>query len=394
MNSGFKIGRIFGIQIKIDWSWLFILLLITWNLSTVFGQYHPDWGIATNWGVGLLAALLFFASVLAHELAHSLVARSQGIPVRSITLFLFGGVSNIQRDPDSPQSELAITIVGPLTSIVLGVVLTLVAGWMIGPAQINLGEPGALISEQGVVTTILIWLGPINILIGLFNLVPGFPLDGGRILRSVFWLATDNLHKATRWATWVGQAVAWAMIITGIAMIFGVQIPFLGGGLLNGLWLAFIGWFLNSASASSYERMVVRDILEDIEVSRVMRKDPPTVSGEWSVDYLVHDFMLGSDEHAFPVVQEGQLKGIVTLEDVRVVPREKWEQVTVAEIMTPRAELLTIGPDDAVADALDELRRKDIRQLPVTSGKELIGLIRRRDILRWLQLQTDVRQIG
>jgi Zn-dependent protease/predicted transcriptional regulator len=390
MQKGFRVGRIFGINIHIDWSWLVILLLVSWNLSTVFGQIHADWGAALRWSVAILAAILFFLSVLAHEFAHSLVARSQGVPVHSITLFLFGGVSNIQREPPSPLAEFLITVVGPALSILLGFGFLLLSGVSVGVNQIDINNPTGALGQLGPTGTVLTWLGSINILIGLFNLIPGFPMDGGRILRSIIWVFTDDLRQATRWASAVGQGVAWIMIFSGVAMAFGARIPFFGSGLINGLWLAFIGWFLNSASQKSYQELVLRDILLGVNVRRVMRSEPPVVSPDISVDSLIHDHVMRSDEHAFPVVDADRLLGLVTLDDIRSLEREQWESLTVREIMTRRDELVVVNPQAEVSDALRKLRTIDVRQMPVIAEGELIGVLRRRDILRWLRLHSEL----
>lgn len=392
MGRGFQIGRLFGIKIRIDWSWLAILGLTIWNLGSVFGNFHPDWGPALQWGIAVAAALLFFASVLAHELAHSLVARAQGVPVRSITLFLFGGVSDIQREPESPGNEFLMAILGPVTSLVIGGVLLLLSGFLVGMEDVTLTDPGEnLIAQLGPLATLVVWLGSVNILVGLFNLIPGFPLDGGRVLRSILWAVTDNLYRATRWASWVGQGIAWLMMIAGVAMAFGVRIPFFGEGLLSGLWLVFIGLFLNNAASQSYQRLVIQDILEDVPVGNLMRENPPTCSPGCSVDDLVHDHIMGSDDQGFPVMEGGQLVGLVTLEDVREVPREAWQRTTVGEIMTPFDELVTTTVDEDAADALTKLSGRDVRQLPVLSdGNQLAGLLRRQDIIRWLQLNSEL----
>jgi Zn-dependent protease/predicted transcriptional regulator len=353
MRSGFRIGRIFGIDIRVDWSWLFIFVLVTWNLSTLFSQSHAGWTPTLVWGLSLFAALLFFASVLGHELAHSLVAKAQGVPVRNITLFMFGGVSNIQRDPESAWGEFWMALVGPLTSLILGGILLLIGG-------------------RG------------------FNLIPGFPLDGGRVLRSILWAISGNLRRATRWAAGVGQLIAWAMILAGIGMVFGLQIPFFGTGLVGGLWLAFIGWFLHTASAQSYQQLVVHDILEQVTVERIMRMDPPTVPANSSVSELVHDHVMGADDYGFPVLDGGRLAGIVTLDDVRKVARDTWDTVVVREIMTPANQLSTVSPAEDAAQALDKLVQNDVRQLPVMRGGELVGLLRRRDIVKWLQLHSEM----
>lgn len=383
-TSGFRLGRILGIDVYVDWSWLFIFFLVTANLSAVLSQAHAQWIPGLRWGAAAFAALLFFASVLAHELAHSLVARSRGIPVRSITLFLFGGVSNIQREPASPRSEFLMAIVGPLTSIVIGGLLLLLARSVVGPLTADVGDP-AVLARLGPVASVLLWLGSINLMLGFFNLVPGFPLDGGRVLRSLLWALVGNLRRATHWASRVGQAIAWLMIVAGASMIFGARVPLLGEGLVNGLWIMFIGWFLNNAAAQSYRQVVINDILGGVPVVRLMRTDPPTCTPQCTVSSLVHDHVMTSDDHAFPVLDGGKLVGIVSLDDVRKVPHSTWDVVTVEQIMTPAAKLIVIGPEEDAAEALNKLAQYDIRQLPVLQGGEMIGLLRRQDIVRWLQ---------
>jgi Zn-dependent protease len=390
MRSGFRAGRLFGIDIYIDWSWLFIFLLVTWNLWMLFSTLHPDWTLGLQLALAVTASILFFISVLAHEMAHSLMAIAQGIPVRNITLFLFGGVSNIEREPPSPRAEFLITIVGPITSVGLGLLFIMAAVALIGPVDAaTRANPQALFAQLGPIPTLLLWLGPINIILGVFNLIPGFPLDGGRILRSVLWAMTGNLRRATRWASLVGQLVAWLFIITGIAMVFGVQVPIFGTGVISGLWLAFIGWFLNSAAVQSYQQVVVQDVLEGVPVGRIMRANPPMVSPLTTVADLVYNDVMGTDDHAFPVLRDGRLVGLVTLEDVRKVPRENWERLTVAEIMTPAEKLVHVSPGDDAADAMAKLNRRDVRQLPVMENGDLVGLIRRRDLMRWLQLHSE-----
>jgi len=388
MQSGFHVGRIFGINIRIDWSLLLIFFLIAWNLSAGFNQIHPEWGLGFAWLMALIAAVLFFVSVLAHEIAHSLVAQAQGVPVTNITLFLFGGVSNIQREPPSPRAEFLITIVGPITSLVIGGALLLIARTTFGPVA-SLNEPAEMLNQLSPLTTLLVWLGSINVVLGVFNMIPGFPLDGGRILRSILWGLTDNLRKATRWASWVGQAIAILLIVTGLAMFFGVQVPFFGTGFINGLWLIFIGWFLNNAAIQSYRRVVVQNLLNDVPVSRIMRSDPPTVAADITVRDLVDDYVMRMDDHAFPVVEAERIVGFVTLNDIRSVERAQWDTTSVREIMTPVEELVTVKPQDEASDALTELMKLDVRQLPVVAeGRRLVGVLRRSDIMKWLQLQS------
>lgn len=395
MRTGLSLGRIFGIRVNIDWSWIFIFILVTWNLRVVFGLSHPEWSGALSWGLGVAASLLFFASVLAHELAHSLVARARGIPVRSITLFLFGGVSSIERDPESPTSEFLIAVVGPATSIILGVLLLLLAGIGLSftAARTAITNPMQLVAQLGPVTTMLMWLGSINITLGIFNLIPGFPLDGGRVLRSILWGATNNLREATRWSSYVGRAIAWLFIVAGIAMIFGVSIPIFGTGFIGGLWLVFIGWFLNSAAIQSYQRVVINDILDDVTVERMMYRNPPTVPADTTITHLVDEYVMRADDHAFPVVDQGEFVGMVTLDDIRGVPRMQWDERLVRDIMTPVSDLVLTTPGEPADEAFNKLATRDVRQLPVMEGHQLVGLLRRRDVMRWLQLQSDFRQL-
>jgi Zn-dependent protease len=245
----FRIGRLFGIDIRVDWSWVFIFLLMTWNLSSVFSQLHGDWPPAEPIGVALVASLLFFGCILAHEFAHSLVAMRFGLRVRSITLFLFGGVSNIEQEPTSAKAEFWTAVVGPLTSILLGVGFTVLAGVISAVELRGVETVQTAIAQLGPVPTLLAWLGPINLVIGIFNLIPAFPLDGGRVLRAIFWGVSGDLRIATLRASAIGQLIGWFFIVAGIAMTFGVKVPFFGEGVASGLWLAFVGWFVRSGAA-------------------------------------------------------------------------------------------------------------------------------------------------
>jgi Zn-dependent protease/CBS domain-containing protein len=384
-GAGIPIGELFGIQIRIDPSWFFIFLLVTWSLASSFSQWHPAWGLTLQIATALAASLLFFASVLAHELAHSLVARSRGLPVRRITLFLFGGVSNLEREPSAPGTEFLMAVVGPLTSILLGF-LFLILGSP-GAMRIAVTDPIGALSGLGPISTLLLWLGPVNIILGLFNLIPAFPLDGGRILRSALWSATKDLRRATRSAARVSHVFAWLFIVTGVAMIFGARVPVFGTGLLSGLWIVLIGWFLNGAAAASYRQQMIEDLLEDVPVARLMRSDLRTLPPRTTVAELVYDAMLGTDQHAFPVVEGGRLEGLVCPEDVRKVPRDRWETATVKEIMTPRERLAAVGLHDEAVAALRAMTQRDVSQVPVVEGERFAGLLRRRDIVRWLHLQ-------
>jgi CBS domain-containing protein len=237
-------------------------------------------------------------------------------------------------------------------------------------------------------------LGSINLLLSVFNLIPGFPLDGGRLLRSIIWSITDDLRKATRWASWTGQTIALLFILIGISMAFGAQVPFFGTGLVGGLWLAFIGWFLHSAAIRSYQQVVIQDVLEDVPVSRMMRPNPPTVLADISVSDMIHDSIMKNDDYAFPVMEGSQFVGLVTLDDVRSIPREDWDNTTVREIMTPYDKLIITTGDEDATDAWQKLLQQDVRQLPVVQENHLEGLLRRQDIIRWLQLHSELGSVG
>lgn len=384
--GGLRLGKLFGIRIGVDWSLFIAVWLVTVSLASgTFPAWHPEWAVGLRWGVAVAAALLFFGSVLLHELSHVLVGRAFGLEARSVTLFIFGGVANIEREPETPQAEFVMAIVGPLVSIGLGFLFVLVGAWLAGGPT---GDPAEVMRGLGPAATLLFWLGPVNIIIGLFNLLPGFPLDGGRVLRAILWRATGDLERATRWAAGMGQAIGLMLVFAGISMSFGVRLPVFGTGLVSGLWLAFIGWFLSSAAAASYQQLVVTSLLEGVPVRQIMRRDVAVVSPELSLARFVDEFLMGTDQRGFPVVLGGQLVGLVCLEDVRKVARDDWGGVRVGDVMTPAAVLEVVGPDDEVTEAMRALGRRDVDQLPVVRDGQLVGVLRRRDILRWIELQA------
>ncbi len=385
LGNGFSVGKLFGIEIRIDWSWVLILLLVTWDLAIELPSLNSTWSTGFTWLLAFIGALLFFGSVLVHELAHSLVSKAKGLNVSNITLFLFGGVSNIQQEPPSALVEFEITIVGPLTSIALGVIFYLIA--RVSYSQIT--HPMTGLAGVSPLTAISVWLGYINIILGIFNLIPAFPMDGGRVLRSIIWAATHNLRVATRWASRTGQGIGWLFIVGGLFLIFGGSIPFFGTGFVGGVWLAFIGWFLHSAAQASYQQLVVHDILQGVPVRALMRVDMPRVQADTSIATLVHNWMMQTDEHAFVVMRNGEFVGMVALDDVRKVPRREWEQMDVEEIMTPRDQLLVTTSDEDADKAFEKLATRQVNQLPVVDNGELVGLFRARDVMHWLQLQKE-----
>jgi Zn-dependent protease/CBS domain-containing protein len=388
---GLRLGRIFGIDIAIDPSWVFIALLMSWSLSVGFARWHPDWTPMAALATALVATLLFFASVLLHELAHSLVARRFGIPVDRITLFLFGGVSNIEHEPPSAKAEFLTAVAGPVTSVLLGVVL-LAIGRAAVPLPVDVTrDPTTDLASLTPLQSLLLWLGPINVVVGVFNLIPGFPLDGGRILRAAIWAATRDLHVATRWASAVGQAIGWALVFAGVAIVFGANVPFFGHGVIAGLWLAFIGWFLSTAASQTWRRQLVREVLEGIPVARLMTPPGPSVPAHVDVNTLVGDWMVRGGERAFPVVDEAaRFLGLLTFADVRRVPRAEWTSTEAANVMTPSSRLVVTSAREDLADAADKLARADVSQLPIVDADgRLVGMLLRRDVLRWIELHMQ-----
>jgi Zn-dependent protease/CBS domain-containing protein len=386
-----RLIRIAGIDVFVDWSLLIIFALISLSLAEgMFPSWHPDWSPGLSWVTAVAAAVLFFASVLIHELAHALVGRANGIAVRRITLFVFGGVAEIEHEPGRWKSELWMAVVGPLASLLIGAVCLVVA---VGTLQVpeQPGEPGAAqvqswLAQLAPVPTLLLWLGQVNIMLALFNLVPAFPLDGGRVLRALVWGFTGDVQRATRLASALGQAFAWLLIASGLAMILGANVPLFGSGVGSGIWLAFIGWFLHNAALVSYRQVLVRDALHDVAVSKVMLTRFDAVTPQMSLQELLDQHILRTEQRAFPVLQDGRLAGMVCQRDLDTVAQAQRSSLTVRDIMKPVGELTVVGPRDDAMDVLTLLARRDINQVPVVENGQLAGLVRRADILRWLAL--------
>jgi Zn-dependent protease len=390
MGNGLRLGSIAGIAIHVDWSLAIVFLLLTSGLAmNLFPAWHPDWSAPLAWLTALAAAVLFFSSVLAHELSHALVGRAQGITIRRITLFVFGGVAHLEREPHGWRGELVMAIVGPLTSLALGIGALLAAGALLGPVTFDPQHPEQLFARLGVLATLLVWIGQVNLILAVFNLVPGFPLDGGRVLRAVLWGVTGSLRRATRWASAGGQGFAWLLIALGIAMAAGIPVPVLGVGLVNGLWVMFIGWFLNNAALASYRQVLLREALEDVPVARMMQRTLESVPPDLAVGDFVERHLMRSDQRAFPVVADGQLLGVVCLADVRRLAREAWGTTLVGEIMTPAAKLASVHPDQDALEVLSLLAAKGVNQLAVIEGGRLQGFVRREDVLKWMALYGD-----
>ena len=367
MGGSIRIGRIAGIEISLHPSWFIIALLVTYSFAAgELPASYPKWQPALYWVVGAVISILFFSSVLAHELSHALVARRFGMRVRGITLFIFGGQATMEDEAKTPRQEAVMAAAGPLTSLAIGVVLTLLSG---------------VFGDQTLAATVG-WLGLINLALGLFNLIPGFPMDGGRILRALLWKVRGDQYAATRNAAMIGRLFGYLLIAGGVYLIFQ------GGNLFSGVWLALIGWFLSSAAESTVTQMSVERSLRGVKVREVMETDPDWVTPNENVGHLVNERLLRGGARSFLVRHDdGGLAGIVTLSDVRRVSREDWEAARVTDIMTRHADLATIGPDAEVEEALKLLQEREVNQLPVVAddGREVLGLLTRAGILRLIE---------
>jgi Zn-dependent protease/CBS domain-containing protein len=366
----FRAGRLFGFDINVHWTWFLIFFLVTWTFATgVLEEFYSDWTAGRRWTVAAAISLVFFLSILLHEISHSIVARRYGIDVSGITLFVFGGVSNLTKEPETSRQEFLIAIVGPLTSLALALFFA------VGYLALSPIEEGA----GGVSAN----LAMINLAIGIFNLIPGFPLDGGRVLRSVFWAQKRSLVNATRAASRVGTVVAYGIMALGVAAFFL-------GSPITGIWFLLIGNFLRSASAESYEQVLVDRMLRGVPARAVLRQDYVTVPPDLMLSQLVEENLLAGQARCFPVVVAGELLGLITLDDVRKVPRDEWATTSVYKAMTPFSRLQTATPRDELSAVLAQLNSHDINQVPLVEGKQLVGLIHRADVLRYIQVRQEV----
>jgi Zn-dependent protease/predicted transcriptional regulator len=369
MKHSWRVLRLFGIDIDVDASWIVIFVLFTWSLAGFyFPRSHPNWAPALNWGLGLMTSLMIFVSVLIHELAHSLVAIRQGEHVKNITLFILGGVSQITEEPDKPMKEFAMSVVGPLMSLVL-------AGVFFGVSLVLRPVSAPLGAAAG-------YLALINLILGVFNLLPGFPMDGGRVFRSIVWKVTGNLKKATRAATVSGQGFAFLLIFFGILQFLRANFA--------GLWFVLIGWFLYSSAHQVYGQMKVKEALSGVKARDIMTTDFETVPPGLSVQTLVDDYILKKRERVFLVGSPDDLRGIVCLEDVKSRGRHEWEGARVSDIMTPKDKLEAVGPDASGDEVLAKLAGKEVHQVPVLDSGRVKGLICRTDIIRVLQTRAEL----
>jgi len=375
MRSNIKLGIISGIEIGLHYSWFIVAALIAFSLAEHFRQVDPSWGSGQIWIAALVTAALFFVTLLLHELAHSLVAQARGLKVRAITLFALGGVSQIQDDATDAKTELLVAIAGPIASLIIG----------FGCLGIALGLGWQRSTEaQTAATGILVWLGYINIALAVFNMIPGFPLDGGRVLRAVVWATTKNADRSTRIAARVGQLVAFLFILDGIWQFFS-------GASFGGLWIAFIGWFLMDAAKASYAEVEITAALRGVRVTEMMSRDCAIVSPRMSLQEFVNTYLLRAGERCFTVEDQGRFVGLITPRDVGNMPRDRWDKTTVREAMRPLKELHVITPDTPVLDALKLVTSKDVNQLPVVANGTLQGVVSRSQLLQLLQVRSELQ---
>ncbi len=374
MGKTIRLGKLFDIEIDLDLSWFLIFALVTWSLAQHYLTVHQDWSVALRWGLALVTSLCFFGSVLVHELAHSLVSKSEGIPVPRITLYIFGGASEIGATPRRARDEFWMALVGPLTSLVIGAVFACI--WLVTVLQPNPGLLRAMLYELSG------YLAGINILLGLFNLLPGFPLDGGRILRSVVWAITRNTQRATQIAVGAGVLVAWLMILLGVWFV-------LEGDWGDGLWIAFLGWFLQSAGSQEGRITIVHDLLQGHRVREIALGDCPHVLKQLTLDVFVDNVAVPTGQHCFAVMDGERFLGVLTMQGLQRVPRARWKTTHVADAMVPLDQLVTAHLDDDLAEVLEKLQDAEVQQIPVFDGDRFVGMLTPVSVLAFLRSQAQ-----
>jgi Zn-dependent protease len=377
MQGHIKIGRVFGIQLGLHFSWLLIALLVTLSLAGHFSAVNPNWRTGVTWMTALVTGILFFISIIIHELAHALVARMRGVPVSSITLFALGGVALIEREADDATTEFLVAIAGPLMSIFISIVCLLSA------AALGWSPETEFMRQNAPAVAALVWLGYTNIALAVFNMIPGFPLDGGRVLRAVIWWITGDMSRSTRIAARIGQLVAVIFIVWGV-------FQFLNGAGSGGLWLALIGWFLLTAASGSYAQVAITQTLRGLRTEDVMRRDCETVDGRMNLHEFIEENLMKMGKRCYFVLIDNRFVGLITLHEVKQIPRLEWTVKTVGDAMLRVDDLETVAPQTPVSEALDKMVRADVNQLPVVSNNRLAGVISRNNILEILKARTEL----
>ena len=375
MEAHISLGRIFGVQVGLHYSWFVIALLVTLSLAGHFQVSNPDWSTGLVWAAAITTGLLFFAALLAHELSHAVVAQIRGLPVRRITLFALGGVAQTEKESADATTEFLVGIVGPVTSTLIGIVCLALA-WAVG------WNPAATATTP--VVAVLVWLGYINIVLALFNMIPGFPLDGGRVLRAIVWWATGDVDRSTRVAAITGQVVAFGLVLFGLFRFFG-------GAGLGGLWIVLIGWFLLDAARASYAQTKINEMLKDARVSDAMARECIVIDGRMNLEVFVERVLMRTGRRCFIVGKDHQITGLLTPQDVKRVERDLWPSMTVSDLMRPIGELRTVAPDAPITRALEIMSREDLNQLPVTTDGRLEGVVSRGSIFQLLQNRAELQ---
>jgi Zn-dependent protease/predicted transcriptional regulator len=371
-GKGIKLFRLLGFEVKIDASWIILALLVTWTLATGYFPFEqPGLASSTYWWMAVVGAVCLFASIIAHEFAHSLVARRDGVPMKGITLFIFGGVAEMDREPPSAGAEFRMAIAGPVASIAIGAAFYL--AYRVGS---SLGWPIPA-------TSVLEYLGFINVVLAVFNLLPAFPLDGGRVMRSILWQRRGDLRSATRTAANVGSAFGLGFILLGVFAV-------LGGAFIGGMWWFLIGMFLRGASRMSYQQVELRRALEGEPVSRFMEENPSAVSPSISLQELIDEHVYRSRHRLYPVVRGDELLGCVDVDDIKNEPKERWEHTTVGEVMHRCSGENTVAPEMDAVEALSLMKRSRKSRLVVAQEGELVGVITLRNLLDFLALKLDL----
>lgn len=375
MKAQIKLGRIFGIEIGLHYSWLIIAVLIALSLSQYFAEAHPDWTGSVIWTMAIVTALLFFLSIVIHELSHAAIARRNNLPVKSITLFALGGVALIEKEAENAKTEFWMGIIGPITSAAIGFLclgISYLLGW------IPMSEPNTPLMAM------LVWLGYINFGLAIFNMLPGFPMDGGRVFRGIVWAITGNRTKATKIASLTGQFLALSFIILGLIMFFS-------GSGFSGLWIAFIGWFLLNAAKATYAQEALAQQLAGLQVSDVMNQDCPVVDSRINLETFVEDNLLRTGQRCFVVVENEQPVGLLTSHEVKNIERKLWGFKMVTDAMKPLESIQVVSPETPVIEALEIIGREDVNQLPVVSNGQLKGIISRDRILNYLLTKQELK---
>jgi Zn-dependent protease/predicted transcriptional regulator len=372
-----NIGRIIGIPVRIHYTLWFVLLLVAWSLAEGYmPQHYPNLGATTYWTIGIVSAIILFVSVFLHELSHSYIAKKNGLPITRITLFFFGGVSEMSGEPKDPALEVRMAAAGPLTSFLIAIVL---GGFWYLTVLVSRPSPGPL---TPIIAT-LWYAALLNGVLGAFNLIPAFPLDGGRVLRGSLWNRSKNLLSATANATRVSEAISLLMMAVGLFFV-------VFGDFVNGLWIIFLGWFIRSGAETSLRQTRLTEALAGLRVGDIMTRELLSVSPDASVQQLVSDYFLVHPHGGYPVISNGKLLGVVTMSSVRSIPREKRDFERVSQAMVPFERTITVSPTTSAIDALHIMAKNGVGRLVVMDGDRIAGMVTRGDLMKTMKARQEL----